>query len=63
MNIVRVIAVVLIIVAAILYFYATEYAIYPAIIGFALIALVNLPLNIWLSIQRGKINKNKFEEK
>lgn len=63
MNIVRIIAVVLVIVAAVLYFYAKEYAVYPAIVGFALIALINLPLNIWLSIQRGKIHRKQQEKK
>ncbi len=63
MNIVRIIAVILVIVAAVLYFYAKEYALYPAIVGFALIALVNLPLNIWLSIQRGKIHRKQQEKK
>jgi hypothetical protein len=63
MNIVRIIAIVLVIVAAVLYFYAKEYALYPAIVGFALIALINLPLNIWLSIQRGKIHRKKQEKK
>jgi len=61
MNIVRIIAVVLVIIAALLYFYAREYALYPAIVGFALIAMINLPLNIWLSIQRDKNRKNKQE--
>lgn len=63
MNIIRVIAVVLVILAAILYFYAREYAMYPAIVGFVLIALINLPLNIWLSMQRNKISKKDQEEK
>ena len=63
MNIVRIIAVVLVIVSAILYFYAREYALYPAIVGFAIIALINLPLNIWLSIQKEKIRKKQQGEK
>jgi membrane protein YdbS with pleckstrin-like domain len=59
MNIIRIIAVLLVILAAILYFYAREYAVYPAIVGFVLIALINLPLNIWLNMQRNKINKKE----
>lgn len=57
MNIVRIIAVVMIIASAILYFSAKEYALYPAIAGFAIIALINLPLNIWLAIQKEKNKK------
>ena len=62
MNIVRIIAIGLVIVAAVLYFYAPEYAIYPAIIGFALIALINLPLNVWLSMQREKEKKQQLKQ-
>lgn len=60
MNLVRIIAVIMIIASAILYFTAKEYAIYPAIVGFAMIALINLPLNIWLTYkQRQMQNKGK----
>lgn len=61
MNLVRIIAVVLIIASAILYFTAREYALYPALAGFAMIALINLPLNIWLAIQREKERKRELE--
>ena len=61
MNLVRIIAVGLIIASAVLYFTAKEYAIYPAIAGFAIIALINLPLNIWLAIQREKARKHEKE--
>lgn len=64
MNLVRIIAVVLIILSAILYFTAKEYALYPAVAGFILIALINLPLNIWLAYKREKLRKeerDKFE--
>ena len=61
MMIVRIIALILIIVSAIAYFYAREYAIYPAIAGFALIVFINLPLNIWLAIQREKIKKGQLK--
>jgi hypothetical protein len=62
MNLVRIVAVVLIIVSAVLYFTAKEYAIYPALAGFAVIALINLPLNIWLAFQREKQRKLEMEQ-
>lgn len=62
MNLVRIIAAVMIIASAILYFTAKEYALYPAIAGFAIIALVNLPLNIWLAVQREKQRKLEMEK-
>ena len=61
MNLIRIIAVVLIIISAALYFTAKEYALYPAVVGFALIALINLPLNIWLAIHREKQRKQEME--
>jgi len=61
MNLVRIIAVVLVIASAILYFTAREYALYPALAGFAMIALINLPLNIWLAIQRERGRKRELE--
>ncbi len=62
MKIVRIIAVVLIIVSAVLYFTAKEYALYPAIAGFAIIALINIPLNIWLAVRRGKLDKKELDK-
>lgn len=62
MNLVRIIAVVLIIIGAVLYFTAKEYALYPAIAGFAIIALINIPLNIWLAVQRGKLRKEELDK-
>ena len=61
MNIVRIVAVVLIIASAALYFSAKEYSLYPAIAGFAIIALINLPLNIWLAIQKEKDKKAQMK--
>jgi hypothetical protein len=62
MKLVRIIAVVLIIVSAALYFTAKEYALYPAIAGFAIIALINIPLNIWLAVRRGKLDKKELDK-
>ena len=62
MNIVRIAAVVLIVASAVLYFTAKEYALYPAAAGFALIALINLPLNVWLAFQREKIRKAEMQQ-
>jgi len=62
MKIVRIIAMVLIITSLVLYFTAKEYALYPAIAGFAIIALINLPLNIWLAVQRGKLRKKELDK-
>jgi|GEM_PF-2896938 len=60
MRLVRIIAAVLIVVAIVLYFTAKEYALYVAILGFALIALINIPLNIWIAFQQRKMNdRNK----
>jgi len=61
-KIIRIIAAILIIVAIILYFTAKEYALYTAIAGFAIIALVNIPLNLWITFQNGKIRKEETEE-
>jgi len=61
MNLVRIIAVVLVIASAVLYYTAREHALYPALLGFALIALINLPLNIWLAFQREKERKREME--
>ena len=60
-KIIRIIAAILIIVAIILYFTAKEYALYTAIAGFAIIALVNIPLNLWITYQNGKIRKKEME--
>ena len=62
MKLVRIAAMVLIIAAVILYFTAKEYALYPAAVGFVLIALINLPLNIWLAIKQGKQRKQELEK-
>lgn len=62
MNLVRIIAIVLIIASAIMYFTVKEYAIYPAIIGFVMIALVNLPLHIWLSYKYRKMRKGEKKQ-
>jgi hypothetical protein len=62
MNIVRIFAVVMIIASAILYFTAKQYAIYPAIAGFAMIAFINLPLNIWLAFKNERAKKQQMEE-
>jgi len=62
MNLVRIIAVVLIIASTILYFTAKEYALYPAIAGFALIALINLPLNLWLAYKRERQRKEELRK-
>jgi hypothetical protein len=62
MNIVRILAVVLIIASAVLYFTAKHYAIYPAIVGFATIAFINLPLNIWLAFKNERLKKHQMEK-
>ena len=62
MRLVRIIAAVLIIAAVVLYFTAKEYALYPAAVGFLLVALINLPLNIWLAIKREKQRKQDLEQ-
>ncbi|MDT8393402.1 MAG: hypothetical protein RQ761_06135 [Bacteroidales bacterium] len=62
MNLIRIIAIVLIIASAILYFAAKEYAIYPAITGFVMIALINLPLHIWLSYKQRKMRKGEEKQ-
>jgi hypothetical protein len=62
MKLVRIIAAVLIIVAIILYFTAKEYALYPAALGFLIVALINLPLNIWLAFKREKQKKRELEK-
>jgi hypothetical protein len=62
MNGVRIIAAAMVVLAAVLYFTAREYALYPAVVGFALIALINLPLNIWLALQREKMQKREREK-
>ena len=62
---VRIVAIVLVIASGILYFTAREYAFYPAIAGFAIIALINLPLNIWLAMKRERMKKEhlrKFDQ-
>jgi hypothetical protein len=64
MNMVRFAAVILIIASATLYFTAKEYALYPAIVGFALFIFINMPIHIWIAIQNEKIKKQerkKFE--
>jgi hypothetical protein len=62
MNIVRIFAVVLIVASAVLYFTAKQYAIYPAIAGFAIIAFINMPLNIWLAFKSERAKKQQMEE-
>jgi len=62
MNLVRIIAVVLIIASTILYLTAKEYALYPTIAGFALIALINLPLNLWLAYKRERQRKEELRK-
>jgi len=62
MRLVRIIALVLIIAAVVLYFTAKEYALYPAAVGFVLIALINLPLNIWIAINREKHRKSELRK-
>lgn len=57
MNLVRIIAVIMVIASAILYFSAKDYAIYPAIVGFAMIALINLPLNVWITYKQRKMDQ------
>ena len=61
MNIVRIIALILIIASVILYFTAKEFALYTAIAGFAVIALINLPLNLWLALKREKKRKEEMK--
>ena len=63
MSIIRIIAVILIISSAVLYFTVREYALYPAILGFALITLINLPLNIWLAIKKKQTRKGNGQFK
>ena len=62
MKLVRMIAAILIIAAIILYFTAKEYALYVAAVGFAMIALINLPINIWLAFQNEKIKKAEMKQ-
>jgi hypothetical protein len=62
MRLVRIIAAVLIIVAMVLYFTAKEYALYPAALGFILIALINIPLNIWLGFKRNRERRKEIEK-
>jgi len=59
MNMVRFAAVILVIAAVVLYFTEKEYALYTAIVGFALMVLINLPINIWLAIQNAKMKKKE----
>ena len=61
MKTVRIIALVLIVASVILYFTAKEYALYTAITGFSVIALINLPLNIWLAFKREKRRKEEIK--
>jgi hypothetical protein len=60
MKLVRIIAAVLIVAAIVLYFTAKEYALYPAAVGFILVALINIPLNIWLAFKREKERKEEI---
>jgi hypothetical protein len=62
MKLVRIIAAVLVVLAIVLYFTAKEYALYPAALGFILVALINLPLNIWLAFKREKERKIELEK-
>lgn len=62
MALVRIIAMALLLVSVIFYFTAKEYAIYPAALGFIMIALINLPVNIWINIQLRKAKKEKPEQ-
>ncbi|HSG68689.1 MAG TPA: hypothetical protein VK994_08280 [Bacteroidales bacterium] len=61
MTLVRIAALVLLLAAVILYFTYPAYAMYPAIIGFAMIALINLPLNFWINRRQRKEEIRKFE--
>ena len=61
MTLVRIAAMILLLVAVILYFTHTRYAIYPAILGFAMIALINLPMNFWINRTQKKEELRKFE--
>jgi len=56
MKLVRMVAAVLFVVAIILYFTEKEYALYVGIVGFALIALINIPLILWIAYQQRKMN-------
>ena len=62
MNMVRFAAVILVIAAVVLYFTEKEYALYTAIVGFALMVLINLPINIWLAIQNAKMKKKERDQ-
>ena len=62
MRTVRVIAAVLIVVAIVLYFTTREYALYPAALGFILIALINMPLNIWIGFRRNKERRSEIKK-
>ena len=62
MKLVRIIAAVLIIVAIVLYFTAKEYALYPAALGFIMIALINIPLNIWMGFKRNQERKSELKK-
>ena len=61
MTMVRIAAMVLLLLAVVLYFTYKTYAMYPAILGFAMIALINLPLNFWVSRTQRKEELRKFE--
>ena len=52
MTIVRILAAIMVVATAALYFTYRELALYPAIAGFALIALVNVPLHIRMALDR-----------
>ncbi len=59
MTIVRILAGLMVLATAALYFTNRELAIYPAIAGFALIALVNVPLHIRMALDREKAKKSE----
>ncbi len=61
MSLVRIIAMVLLLAAVILYFTQPAYAMYPAMTGFIMIAFINLPLNFWVNrqLRRSKEGNDK----
>ena len=60
-KLVRIIAAILIVLAIVLYFTSKEYAFYVAAAGIAIIALINIPLIIWVSIKNEKIRKAELD--
>ena len=62
MNLVRIAAVVLILASAVLYFTAEEYALYPALLGFAIMLFINMPIHIWLAVNKEKGRKEQLKQ-